>query len=214
LQRWRKDRQTLPVHSRYRFSCRKVKRVCPLKKYRLIFSVITLAGCHRQTGSLGTSEVPSPRPQSPPDSMATVPARAPGSPTRPVPSPPSGLRTPDGEPLWAAEKVDANVIRVTSLSALLIEANEIRCPHVIQSSSVPVRKDTGPWQVEGDLVEADVLSAHSVSARLIIADEIRAKVIRKVKTPHRWSGAGGPSPVRNRVTAIKALMVPPGHPTF
>ena len=45
--------------------------------------------------------------------------------------------------------------------------------------------DLDPWLVSGDLVETDELSARSVVARLIIADEIRARIIRKVRIPHR-----------------------------
>ena len=74
--------------------------------------------------------------------------------------------------------------------------------------------DLDPWLVSGDLVETDDLWARSVVARLIIADEIRVKILRKVRTPHRWEGAGGPSPVRNRVTAIEELAGPLKDPTF
>ena len=48
--------------------------------------------------------------------------------------------------------------------------------------------DLDPWLVSGDLVETDELWARSVVARLIIADEIRVKILRKVRTPHRWDG--------------------------
>ena len=131
-------------------------------------------------------------------------------------APPSskGLRSPDGRPWTGAERVDADVIRVTTLTALFVEANEIRCANIVRSQTAPVPKDVDPWLVSGDLVETDDLLAHSVVARLIIADEIRAKVLRKTKLPHRWSGAGGPSPVRNRVTAIKELTVPAENPAF
>lgn len=107
-----------------------------------------------------------------------------------------------------AERVDADVIRVITLTALSVEANEIRCPRVLRSSSVAVEKDIGPWQVEGDVVETDALRAHAVTARLIVADEIQAVVIKKLAKPHRWAGAGGASPVRNRVTLVKGFMAP------
>ena len=57
--------------------------------------------------------------------------------------------------------------------------------------------DLDPWLVSGDLVETDELWARKVVARLIIADEIRVKILRKVRTPHRWA-----EPVNESETAV------------
>jgi hypothetical protein len=129
---------------------------------------------------------------------STVPVRDADAPAAPQPTgrESGGLHSPDGRPWSGVERVEADVIRVTTLTALFVQANEIRCPHIVRSSSVPVQKDIGPWQVEGDLVETDALKAYAVSERLIIADEVRAMVIKKLTKPHRWAGAGGSSPVR------------------
>jgi hypothetical protein len=111
-----------------------------------------------------------------------------------------GVRSHAGRTWVSGERVDADVVHVKRLAALIVEANEIRCPHVVRSRSPSVRKELEPLLIAGDLVEVDELEAHAVSARLIIADEIRAVVIRHLSDTHRWAGAGGGAPVRNRVT--------------
>jgi hypothetical protein len=108
------------------------------------------------------------------------------------------------EGTWVSgERVDADVIRVKRLKALLVEANEIRCPDVVRSKGAPVAKDLAPWRIEGDIVEVDRLNAHTVSARLIIADSIYAVIVRRLAKTHHWAGEGKAPQVRNRVTVIK-----------
>ena len=114
-----------------------------------------------------------------------------------------GVRTHDGTTWVSGERVDADVVHAKKVAALLVEANEIRCPRVIRSKSASVPKDIKPWLIEGDVVEVDELRAHSVSARIIIADEIDAIVVKHLGKTHRWAGAGGATPVHNRVTVIK-----------
>ncbi len=123
---------------------------------------------------------------------------------------PAEERPPPAEKLAShgAERVEADVVRVKTLEALLVEANEIRCPHVVRSKFPPVQKEMEPWQLEGDLVEADRLKAHVVVARLVIADEIEAMVVKKAAKPYRWPGAGGSQTVRNRVTLVKGAEAP------
>jgi hypothetical protein len=162
----------------------------------LALGLLTVLGCHKATVPAQVVEA-GPLREASAQSAAPAPRADEG-----------GLHSPDGQPWSGAERVDADVIRVTTLTALFVEANEIRCPHIVRSKSVPVQKDIGPWQVEGDLVETDALKAHSVSARLIIADEIQAVVIKELTTPHRWAGAGGASPVRNRVSPVKGMEAP------
>jgi hypothetical protein len=175
----------------------------------LVLGLVAALGCQRApVAGLAPPAVPPLVPAAP---VAAAPPRATAvvaaTPPSPRPSAP-GIQSPDGR-LWrGAERVDADVIRVTTLTALHVEANEIRCPSIVRSKSLPVPKDIGPWQVEGDLVETDALTAHSVSARLIIADEIQANVVDKLAKPHRWAGAGGPAPVRNRVTLAKGRQAP------
>jgi hypothetical protein len=176
----------------------------------LVLGLVAALGCQRAMAPVPAAAAAPPAPSPP---SAAAPARDAAIPTAhstpPSPRPDhGGPQSPDGRPWQGAEKVDADVIRVTTLTALYVEANEIRCPHVIRSKSVPIQKDIGPWQLEGDLVETDALKAHSVSARLIIADEIQAMVVKKLTKPHRWTGAGGAAPVRNRVTLVKGLMAP------
>ena len=180
-----------------------------LEKYRLIFCVAAVIGCRRQAAPATATELQSPHPLSRPSSTSTDHAAPPS-----VPGPPEGLRSPDGRPWTGAERVDADVVRVKTLRAAFVQANEIRCANIVRSRTAPVPMDLDPWLVSGDLVETDDLWARSVVARLIIADEIRVKILRKVRTPHRWEGAGGPSPVRNRVTAIEELAGPLKDPTF
>ncbi len=178
------------------------KRVRFPRRYLVMFCLLAAGGCRRETANIVGTPVPAPQLQPRPASPAPSP---------PTPEP---LRSPDGRPWAGAERVDADVVRVRSLSALLVEANEIRCPHVVRTSGPAVKKDIDPWRVEGDLVETDALVAHTVSARLIIADEIRAMVVRKLEHPHHWAGGGGPSAVRNRVSAIPELTVPAEDPSF
>ena len=185
-----------------------------LAKYRLILWVAGVIGCRRPvppaTATQAQAEVKSPpHPQFRPDAISTDRAAPPST-----PGPPEGLRSPDGRPWMGAERVDADVVRVKTLRAAFVQANEIRCANIVRFRTAPVPMDLDPWLVSGDLVETDDLRARSVVAHLIIADEIRAKIIRKVKTPHRWAGAGGPSPVRNRVTAIEELAAPIKDPAF
>ena len=180
-----------------------------LERYRLIFWVAAVIGCRRQAAPTTATELQSPHPLSRPSATSTDRAAPPS-----VPDPPEGLRSPDGRPWTGAERVDADVVRVKTLRAAFVQANEIRCANIVRSRTAPVPMDLDPWLVSGDLVETDELSARSVVARLIIADEIRARIIRKVRIPHRWEGAGGPSPVRNRVTAIEELAAPVADPVF
>lgn len=118
-------------------------------------------------------------------------------------------RTPDPE--WQTfrrdydssnvEWVDADVIRVRTLDAVSVEANEIRCPRIVHRMG-GVALDMGWRRLEGDVVEMDKLYAHHVTARLIIAEQITALAIRrrpKSKT-YRWGGSGGE--VRNRVVSV------------
>lgn len=101
------------------------------------------------------------------------------------------------------EWVDADVIRVKSIDAISVEANEIQCPRIVHAMG-GVAKDMGWRRLEGDVVEMDELYAHHVTARLIIAEQITALVIRrrpKSKT-YRWGGAGSGAEVRNRVVSV------------
>jgi hypothetical protein len=100
------------------------------------------------------------------------------------------------------------------VAALLVEANEIRCSRVIRSKSASVPKNIEPWLIEGDVVEVDEIMAHSVSARIIVADEIDAIVVKHLGKPHRWAGAGGATPVHNRVTVMKDLIPSDEVPVF
>jgi hypothetical protein len=131
-----------------------------------------------------------------------------------APSDDVGVRTFDGMTWASGERVDADVVRAKKLTALLVEANEIRCPRVVRSKSAAVPKDIKPWQIEGDVVEVDHLEAHTVSARLIVADEIYAVIVKKLTKPHRWGGAGGATPVRNRVTIMKGRAPSDEVPVF
>jgi len=182
------------------------------KTWWLVFSGVAFLSCQRVAAPVPAIQVSLAQPPSM-DAMS-----APITATRVAPPPSSpdraDLHSPDGRPWSGAERVDADVIHVKTLIALFVEANEIRCPRVIRSDSVPIQKDIAPWQVEGDLVETDVLVAHVVTARMIVADSVRAKVIRKFTKPHHWAGMGGPVQVRNRVSPIKALMVPKEDPVF
>ena len=125
-----------------------------------------------------------------------------------------GVRTHDGTTWVWGERVDADVVHAKRVAALLVEANEIRCPRVIRSESASVPKDINPWLIEGDVVEVDEIWAHSVSARIIIADEIDAIVVKHLDKPHRWAGAGGATPVHNRVTVMKDLVPSDEVPVF
>jgi hypothetical protein len=188
------------------------RKIVQRKARWLVFWIVTVLDCQRVAAPVPAIQASLDQARSVDAVPALVTATKVATPPM---SPDHGdLHTPDGRPWSGAERVDADVIRVKTLIALFVEANEIRCPHVIQSKSVPIQKDIAPWQVEGDLVETDVLVAHSVAARLIVADEVRAEVIRTLTTPHRWRGIGGPSQVRNRVTHIEALMVPKEDPVF
>jgi hypothetical protein len=103
---------------------------------------------------------------------------------------------------WSVEWVTGDTIRVDSISAITIEANEIRCPHIVQSQGNPVPKNMGFRGLEGDLIEGKSLVAHHISARLIECTEITASKVRRVKTPYRWPGADPKAnPVRNRAVA-------------
>jgi hypothetical protein len=153
-----------------------------------LVALAAILGCHRSASEIRTKAV------------VTEPETRVSN-----PSPPT---TPDGRPLSGVERVDADTIRVKTLVALGVEANEIDCPHVVRSASAPVPKDVGPWQLEGDLVETDFLLAHTVSARLIVADEIQARTVTKVAQPHLWAGAGGPAPIRNRVRLAPGFQAP------
>ena len=125
-----------------------------------------------------------------------------------------GVRTHDGTTWVWGERVDADVVHAKRVAALFVEANEIRCPRVIRSKSASVPKDINPWLIDGDVVEVDELWAHSVSARIIIADQIDAIVVKHLGKPHRWAGAGGATPVHNRVTVMKDLVPSDEVPVF
>ena len=85
---------------------------------------------------------------------------------------------------------------------------------MVRSKSASVPKDIEPWLIEGDVVEVDQIMAHTVSARLIVADEIDAIVVKRLHKPHRWAGAGGATPVHNRVTVMKDLIPSAEVPVF
>src|SRR4051794_39016905 len=53
-----------------------------------------------------------------------------GAVVRPPPADRGDIRLPNGEPWRGAERVEADVIRVTTLTAISVSANEIRCPRV------------------------------------------------------------------------------------
>jgi hypothetical protein len=112
-----------------------------------------------------------------------------------------GLFVFDSKVVSFVEWVDADVVRVKSLYALSVEANEIRCPKV-QKSQGPVPKNMGWRRLEGDIVEVDSLYAHHVTARLVIADEIVARVVENHAKPYVWRGAGSGALVRNRLVEV------------
>lgn len=180
--------------------------------YGLFGGLLTAFGC--QKGALGPVAA-APVPGS--ASSASVAAGADGGANvrRPLASSDdAAVRTFNGLTWISGERVDADVVHTKKLAALFVEANEIRCPRVIRSKSASVPKDIKPWLIEGDVVEVDEIKAHSVSARIIVADEIDAIVVKRLDKPHRWAGAGGATPVHNRVTIMKDRVPSDEVPVF